>query len=244
MQRRQFTQVALAVGAASSVSAVALLSHTTAQAQAVKPQAGVDYLVLDKALPTEAAAGKVEVIEFFGYWCPHCNAFEPDLETWLTKLPTNISFKRVPVAFQDAAVPLQKLYYTLEALGKVGDMQRKVFTAIHADKQNLNTQEGIVAWAVKQGFDEKKFIETFTSFAVNTKVSRAKQLANDYKIQGVPSFGIAGKFYTEGSLAKGLPRALQVIEQLANDIAPAKAGAETAKPSKPAAKPAKSAKPA
>ena len=176
MQRRQFTQVALAVGAVSSLSALALLSNTSAQAQAAKPQAGVDYLVLDKALPTEATAGKVEVIEFFGYWCPHCNAFEPELETWLKKLPANISFKRVPVAFQDAAIPLQKLYYTLEAMGKVNEMQRKVFTAFHADKQLTTSQESIVAWAVKQGFDEKKFVETFNSFGVNGKVTRAKQL--------------------------------------------------------------------
>ena len=217
MQRRQFTQAAVAVAAVSSLSAVALLSNTTAQAQAAKPQAGVDYLVLDKTVPTETAAGKVEVIEFFGYWCPHCNTFEPELETWLKKLPAHISFKRVPVAFQDAAIPLQKLYYTLEVMGKVEEMQRKVFTAIHADKQNLNTQDGIVAWAVKQGFDQKKFVETFNSFAVNTKVSRAKQLSNEYKIQGVPSFGIAGKFYTDSGLAKGMTRALQVVEFLANE---------------------------
>jgi protein dithiol oxidoreductase (disulfide-forming) len=217
MQRRQFTQVAAALAAVSSLSAVALLSNTTAQAQPAKPQAGVDYLVLDKTVPTEAAAGKVEVIEFFGYWCPHCNAFEPELEVWLKKLPSNISFKRVPVAFQDSSIPLQKLYYTLESMGKVNDMQRKVFTAIHADKQNLNTQDSIVAWAVKQGLDEKKFVETFTSFSVNTKVAKAKQLVNDYKIQGVPSLGVAGKFYTESGLAKGMPRALQVVEFLANE---------------------------
>lgn len=217
MQRRQFTQAALSFGAASSLTAVAFLTNTTAQAQAAKPQAGVDYLVLEKTVATENTAGKVEVIEFFGYWCPHCNAFEPELEAWLKKLPANISFKRVPVAFQDAAIPLQKLYYTLEAMGKVNDMQRKVFTAIHADRQNLNTQAGIVAWAVKQGIDEKKFVETFNSFAVNTKVSRAKQLVNDYKIQGVPSLGIAGKFYTESSLAKGMTRALLVAEFLANE---------------------------
>jgi protein dithiol oxidoreductase (disulfide-forming) len=217
MQRRQFTQVALATATVTSLSAVALLSNTTAQAQAAKPQAGVDYLSLDKAVPAENAGGKVEVIEFFGYWCPHCNAFEPELEAWLKKLPTNINFKRVPVAFQEAAVPLQKLYYTLETMGKVNEMQRKVFTAIHADKQNLNTQEGIVAWAVKQGLDQQKFVETFNSFAVNTKVSRAKQISNEYKIQGVPSLGIAGKFYTDSGLAKGMTRALQVAEHLANE---------------------------
>ena len=217
MQRRQFALAA----AASTVTlglGVSALSTTPSLAQAVKPQQGIDYLILDKPVAVESAAGKVEVIEFFGYWCPHCNAFEPELEAWLKRLPANISFKRVPVAFNDAAIPLQKMYYTLEALGRVNDMQRKVFTAIHAEKINLNTQEGIVAWAVKQGIDQKKFVDTYNSFAVNTKVTKAKQLTNAFKIDGVPSLGVAGRFYTDATLAKGMTRALQVVEQLASEV--------------------------
>ena len=217
MQRRQFTLAA----AASTVTlglGISAFSSTPSLAQIVKPQQGIDYLILDKPVAMDAAAGKVEVIEFFGYWCPHCNAFEPELEAWLKRLPANISFKRVPVAFNDAAVPLQKMYYALEALGRVNDMQRKVFTAIHAEKINLNTQEGIVAWAVKQGIDQKKFVDAYTSFAVNTKITKAKQLANAYKIDGVPSMGVAGRFYTDGTLAKGMTRALLVVEQLANEV--------------------------
>lgn len=217
MQRRQFTLAATASTVTLGLG-ISALSTTPSLAQMAKPQQGIDYLILDKPVAVDAAAGKVEVIEFFGYWCPHCNAFEPELETWLKRLPANISFKRVPVAFNDAAVPLQKMYYTLEALGRVDDMQRKVFTAIHAEKVNLNTQEGIVAWAVKQGFDQKKFVDAYTSFAVNTKVTKAKQLANAFKIDGVPSLGVAGRFYTDGTLAKGMTRALQVAEQLAKEV--------------------------
>ena len=218
MQRRQFTLAAVASTVTlGGVGASALMTQPSL-AQGVKPQQGIDYLILDKPVAVDAAAGKVEVIEFFGYWCPHCNAFEPELEGWLKRLPKNISFKRVPVAFNDAAVPLQKLFYALEALDRVNDMQRKVFTAIHAEKANLNTQEGIVAWAVKQGIDQKKFVDAYTSFAVNTKVTKAKQLANSYKIDGVPSLGVAGRFYTDGTLAKGMTRALQVVEQLANEV--------------------------
>ena len=216
MQRRQFTLAATASTVTLGLG-ISAFSTTPSLAQMVKPQQGIDYLILDKPVAVDAVAGKVEVIEFFGYWCPHCNAFEPELETWLKRLPANISFKRVPVAFNDAAIPLQKMYYTLEALGHVNDMQRKVFTAIHAEKINLNTQEGIVAWAVKQGLDQKKFVDAYTSFAVNTKVTKAKQLANAFKIDGVPSLGVAGRYYTDGTLAKGMTRALQVVEQLANE---------------------------
>lgn len=217
MQRRQFTLAATASTLSLGLG-VNTLSSTSSLAQMTKPRAGVDYMTLEKPVPVESAAGKVEVIEFFGYWCPHCNSFEPELETWLKRLPANISFRRVPVAFNEAAVPLQKLYYALEALGRVNDMQRKVFTAIHAEKINLNTQESIVAWVVKQGFDQKKFVDAYTSFAVNTKITKAKQLATAFKIDGVPSLGIAGRFYTDGPLAKGMTRALQVAEQLANEV--------------------------
>ncbi len=216
MQRRQFTLAAGASTLALGLGAYGL-SSTPSLAQMTKPQAGVDYLALDKVVPFEPVAGKVEVIEFFGYWCPHCNAFEPELEAWLKRLPANINFKRVPVAFNDGAIPLQKMYYALEALGRVNDMQRKVFTAIHAEKISLMSQDAIVAWAVKQGIDQKKFVDAYTSFAVNTKVTKAKQMANTFKIDGVPSFGVAGRFYTDGTLAKGMTRALQVVEQLVSE---------------------------
>ncbi|HMS27706.1 MAG TPA: thiol:disulfide interchange protein DsbA/DsbL [Burkholderiaceae bacterium] len=220
MKRRQF-----AIAAASTTAALGAglytLTSANSVAQPVVGKAGSDYMVLDKAAPYEPVAGKVEVVEFFGYWCPHCNAFEPELETWLKRLPSNVSFKRIPVAFNSVHEPLQKLYYALESLGRVSDMQRKVFTAIHADKINLNTQDAIVAWAVKQGLDQKKFVDAYTSFSVNAKVAKAKQLVNTFKIDGVPSLGVAGKYYVDGTLAKGMTRALQIVEQLTKDAKPA-----------------------
>ena len=144
MKRRQF---AIAAASTTAVLGTGLYTLTSASsvAQPVVGKAGTDYVVLDNAAPYEPVAGKVEVVEFFGYWCPHCNAFEPELETWLKRLPSNVSFKRVPVAFNQVHEPLQKLYYALESLGRVGDMQRKVFTAIHADKINLNSHDAIVS---------------------------------------------------------------------------------------------------
>ena len=220
MQRRQFTLAAGASTLGLGLGAYSL-SATPSLAQTPKAQAGVDYLALDKTVPYEPAEGKVEVIEFFGYWCPHCNSFEPELEAWLKKLPANINFKRIPVAFNAGAVPLQKMYYALEALGRVNDMQRKVFTAMHAERINLMSQDAIVAWVTKQGIDQKKFVDAYNSFAVNTKVTKAKQITDAFKIDGVPSFGVAGRFYTDGTLAKGMTRALQVVEQLARETKPA-----------------------
>lgn len=208
MKRREFSL------AAAAVLAPALLGTGAASAQPAAPREGKDYLVLGKRAPTDAPPGKVELIEFFWYSCPHCNAFEPSLEAWLKNLPKDVSFKRVPVAFRDDFAPQQRLFYTLEALNKVDEYQAKVFRAVHTERLPLTTDEAILAWAGKQGFDMAKFTEIFRSFSVASKLRRAVQLQDAYKVEGVPSLGIAGLYYTDGSLAGTMERALQVTDYL------------------------------
>jgi thiol:disulfide interchange protein DsbA len=180
-------------------------------------QDGKDFRRLDKALPLDAPAGKVEVIEFFWYRCPHCNAFEPTLDAWVKKLPPDVVFHRVPVAFRDDFVPEQRLYYTLEAMGKVDELHAKVFHAIHVDHQTLNREEGILAFAQKNGLDTAKFKAIYNSFGVQTKARRAKQLQDAYQVDGVPAMGVAGRYYTDGELAGAMPRVLQVVDYLVGE---------------------------
>jgi thiol:disulfide interchange protein DsbA len=163
---------------------------------------------------TEAGSGKIEVLEFFWYSCPHCNQFEPAFEQWVKNAPKDVVVRRVPVAFRDDFVPQQRLYYTLEAMNLVEKMHIRVFTAIHGEKLMLNSDASVLAWAEKQGIDKAKFAETYKSFGVATKAKRAVQLQNDFKIEGVPSLGVAGRFYIDGTLAGSMPRALQVADAL------------------------------
>jgi len=211
MKRRDFS---LALGAAAGATWV----QTPAMAQAKPPVAGTDYLVLDKPAPVEAPAGKIEVIEFFWYSCPHCNVFEPALATWIKKAPKDVAVRRVPVAFRDDFVPQQRLYYALEAMGLVDKLHGRVFTAIHAEKLSLNSAESIAAWVAKQGVDKGKFMEQFNSFAVANKATKGTQLQNAYKVEGVPAIGVAGRFYTDGTFAKSMDRALVIAEFLAAEI--------------------------
>lgn len=208
MKRRQFTLQAAAV------LAPALLGGPVAWAQPARPREGKDYLVLGKRAPVDAPAGKTEVIEFFWYSCPHCNAFEPALEAWVKNLPKDVSFKRVPVAFRDDFAPQQRLFYTLEAMNKVDEYHRKVFQAVHGERQPLNTDDAILAWAARQGFDMAKFTETYRSFTVASKLRKAVQLQDAYRVEGVPALGIAGLYYTDGSISGSMERALQVTDHL------------------------------
>lgn len=213
MQRREFSLSAATV-AAASLGASYLLPGA-AQAQGKPPQDGVDFLTLDKAATLEVPAGKIEVVEFFWYSCPHCNHFEPQLEAWLKKLPKDVFFRRAPVSFRPDFEPQQKLYYALEALGKVDEMQMKVFDAIHVQRQQLTTADQIIAWAGTQAtLNKAKFVEAYNSFPVATKVRKATQLQDQYKVQGVPALGVAGKYYTDGTQAGTMDRALVVTDFL------------------------------
>ncbi len=209
MLRRQFTHSAVQLGALA-----AAFGPAAVWAQTKPPVEGVDFLKLDKPARTEAGAGKVEVVEFFWYSCPHCNSFEPLLESWVAKLPQQVSFRRVPVMFRPTFEPQQRLYFVIEALGKVPELHKKVFQAIHVDRQSLDTADQIAAWIAKQGVDKAKFMELYNSFPVVTKGRRAVQLQEQYKVDGVPSLGVGGRYFTSGSLAGSMPRALQVVDHL------------------------------
>jgi len=224
MQRRKFSQAALAAAAAGTLAALPL----GVQAQGKPPAEGKDYLLLSKPAPSEAPAGQIEVVEFFWYSCPHCNEFEPQLEAWAAKAPKDVSLRRVPVSFRPDFEPQQRLYYVLEALGKMAALHKKVFYAIHVEKQTLNTADLVTAWAQKQGIDKAKFSELYNSFPVNMKARKATQLQEAFMVDGVPALGVDGRYYTSGSLAGNMARALTVTDHLltlarSSKAAPAKA---------------------
>lgn len=209
MKRREFSTAATLAMAASSFSLPSF-------AQTAAPQEGKQYRKLSTPASVEAPAGKVEVVEFFWYNCPHCNQFEPELENWIKTAPKNISFRRVPIAFNAGFADQQKLYYALSAMGKIDQMQLKVFNAIHVEKQNLSKEDGIYAWIAKQpGIDLTKFKEQYKSFNVASETRKASQLQEAYGVEGVPAMGVAGKYYTDGTLAGGLAQMLKVVEALA-----------------------------
>jgi thiol:disulfide interchange protein DsbA len=216
IKRREFSWtsgVALAAGLLGGLGPVSL-----SQAQAGAPSAGVDYQRLDKPVAVDTPAGKIEVIEFFWYSCPHCNAFEPTLEAWIKQAPKDVVVKRVPVGFRPDFAPQQRLFYAIEAMGLVDKLHAKVFQAIHVERQRLDTPEAIADWVAKQGVDKAKFMEQFNSFSVASKPKRAVQLQDAYRVEGVPALGIAGRFYTDGTLGKGMERALKVAEHLIDEV--------------------------
>lgn len=223
--------------AALSLSLLAV----SAGASPANPQSGVDFRTLEQPQSTDSGK-KIEVTEFFWYSCPHCSAFDPALTAWVKKQGDKIVFKQVPIAFRDSFVPQQKLYYALEAMGKTAEMNPKIFHAIHVERQRVDTDKTILEFIEKQGIDKQKFLDAYNSFGVAAKLRRAAQLQEAYKIDGVPTIAIDGRFLTSPSIAGATlsnqpesmqqAAALQVMDHLVAKVAAEKAAEPVKAPAK------------
>lgn len=158
------------------------------------PVAGRDYRPVNP--PQPVSGNQVEVLEFFSYACPHCDEFEPLLNSWLSSKPKGVVFSQVPAVFNKRMVPLAKLYYTLEETDTFSRLHPKVYDAIHRQGQNLADRDAIMKWASTQGVDMKKFEAAYDSFSVGNKTQRAIQMTRNYRIPGTPYLVVNGKYLT------------------------------------------------
>jgi protein dithiol oxidoreductase (disulfide-forming) len=183
----------------------------------VKVEEGFDYRVLPIAQAVDAK-GKVEVIEFFWYGCPHCYEFEPELKTWLKRQNKDVSFKKVPIAFREELMPHSLLFYALESLGKGDALNDKVMFAMHRENKRLLNENEIADWVAAQGVDRNAFLAAYRSFAVLSKARAANQLGNAYRIDGVPTVAVQGKYITSPSIAGSRAKAINVMDFLVNKV--------------------------
>jgi thiol:disulfide interchange protein DsbA len=184
-----------------------------APAPAADPQAGAQYVVLPSPQPTDAGK-KIEVIEFFAYYCPHCYAFEPALEAWVGKQGDDIVFKRVHVPRDASVLPQQRLFYTLDAMGLLSQYHQKVFDAMHQQHLRLSSDEQVFDWAAQNGIDRAKFIDTYRSFGIQAKLRRAAAMMDAYGVDRWPLVVIDGRFVTSPSHAgAGAPEGTTEAQQ-------------------------------
>jgi protein dithiol oxidoreductase (disulfide-forming) len=210
LNRRAFNSIGL-VGATGSFG---LLAGLTGAAQAQGgPVEGQHYKKLAQQVPV-TGSGKIEVVEFFWYGCPHCYALEPHVEQWSAKLPADVSFRRVPVGFGPQHEFHQKVFYAFEAMGQLGALHRKFFESIHKDHKRMATEAEVVAFASANGLDGAKFAETMKSFTVIGKVRQAKQLADAFHVDGVPMVGVQGRYTTSPSMVGAPERTFMVVDFL------------------------------
>ncbi|CAM3302149.1 thiol:disulfide interchange protein [Pseudomonas floridensis] len=183
-------------------------------AQAAEPvQAGKQYVELSSPVPVKEP-GKIEVVELFWYGCPHCYAFEPKINPWAEKLPSDVNFVRIPAMIGGSWDAHGQLFITLDTMGVEHKVHAAVFNAIQKEHKQLTKPEDMADFVATQGIDRQKFLDTFNSFAVTGEMKKARELAQKYGVQGVPTMIVNGKYRFDIGSAGGPDEALQVADQL------------------------------
>ncbi|UCE32223.1 MAG: thiol:disulfide interchange protein DsbA/DsbL [Burkholderiales bacterium] len=176
------------------------------------PQLGREYREV-KPVQATSAPEKIEVIEFFWYGCPHCNALEPALQAWIGKQADDVVIRKVPAGFRNWRVH-QQMFYALEAMDKVDALHAKIFRAIHVNRNPLANFDQQADFVAANGVDRKAFAANYKSFTVATQMQRANKLVEAYGLDGVPAFAVNGKYFTAPAMAGGNVRVLEVLDYL------------------------------
>lgn len=206
----------------------------TTQVQAAEPfQSGKHYVELRTPVPV-ANTGKIEVAEVFWYGCPSCYNFEPTLNAWAAKLPEDVNLVRIPAQFNELWGAHARLYFALEVLKVDAKVHHAVFEAIHTSKDarvagqrngrkvSPPTPESLGSFLAEHGVDEKAFLKTYNSFAVNNRMKKAGKAVIDYQIAGVPALIVNGKYRIDVHEAGGPSQALAVVDYLVGEERAAK----------------------
>lgn len=201
-----------------SAAAAALLPLAgAARAQAAAFVEGRDFVRLATPVATPPG-GRIDVLEFFWYGCPHCNTFLPLIDAWKARQPADVALRRIPVGFSALHETHARLFYALEAIGEAERLHRRVFAAIHVQRRRLDREADMAAFVTQQGADAARFTAVFRSFAVVTRARQARALADAYKVDGTPSIGVHGRYFTSGSLAGSHERSLLVTSFLVDRV--------------------------
>jgi thiol:disulfide interchange protein DsbA len=210
---------ALLAAVASTVAAATPAASADVPAGPTAWQDGVNYTRIVPGQPTDVPAGQVEVLEFFWYACPHCYALEPMVEAWRKTKPAYITFVPVPVTWSQGHRALARLFYTLESLGKLEQLHGEVFKEIQVNSDPLvardpadeaETERVQTAFARKEGISESAFKAAYHSMGVEAHLQRADELVQRYRIDGVPTFIVNGKYVADVRSA-GSPQSLLTL---------------------------------
>ena len=212
LDRRTFAR-----NAAGLAGALALAGTSGRVAAQGAPVEGRDFQALARPIAVPAN-GKIEVIEFFWYACPHCFAFEPTIEAWIARLPADVHFRRVPVGFDALKETHQRIFYTWEALGLVDQMHLKTFTRFHVQKRPINSEREMQEFAQESGLDVAKVGQAWNSFGVQTKCREAQRLEDDYGIEHMPEMAVAGRFVAVAQPEAGPSSVLVTTDWLVNRV--------------------------
>ncbi len=214
--RKLMTRVVAPLFAVATIASTwqLVLAQGDAALTSERFQLGTHYQRLSPTQPTSSSPDQIEVAEIFWYGCPHCYTFDPYLESWKSDLSANVNFIRVPAVWNPLVQLHARAYYTAQALGKGEEMHTPIFREIHVNGNYLESEQALQTFFEQFDVSEEEFTNAFNSFAVHTKLQRAKELSQRYRIASVPTVIVNGKYSTDAGAAGDYNTLMELVDEL------------------------------
>ena len=202
------------LASAVSLAGLAAIPGAASAQENFSPVAGRDYILINPPQPMRVGAGKIEILEFFNYSCPHCFSFQGPFARWRDRAAAEAEVVRQPVIFTRTRGLFVRLYYALQALGRAEEMRDKIYNAIHREHRLLNSEGRILDFLAENGIENAAAV--FNSFAVNIKVKRSEssKLVTKYGVNSTPQVVVAGKYRLNLELSRNYDRLFETIDAL------------------------------
>ncbi len=164
--------------------------------------------------PTETPPGVIEVLDIFGYRCPHCFSFLPVLERFETGIPDDVQVRHMPVIFRDSWEAPARAFYTAKLLGVLDNVHRPIFEALHLDGRAMNAEDDWRKLFAAHGIAAGDFDKTFNSFAVQSMLRKSQVMQRRYGVTATPTVIVNGKYRIPAGLSGSFENMLEVARAL------------------------------
>ncbi|MGY3568347.1 thiol:disulfide interchange protein DsbA/DsbL [Vibrio paucivorans] len=180
-------------------------------AHAAQFKQGEHYKVLDLE-----ASKKPVVTEFFSFYCPHCNTFEPIIQQLKDQLPEGAKLQKNHVSFMggNMGLSMSKAYATMVAMKVEDKMVPVMFNRIHNMRKAPKDDAELRQIFVDEGIDGKKFDAAFNGFAVDSMVRRFDKQFKDSGLSGVPAVVVNNRYLVQSQSIKTLDEYFELVNYL------------------------------
>lgn len=177
-------------------------------------RAGEHFQLIEPAVPTQAPAGTVEVVEAFSYACPHCATFEADVAKWRASAPDTVKFVYLPAAWNATWEAFARAYHAADALGILTRSHPAMFKALHTEHVAIKDVDELAQWYTQFGVTREQFLDAFNSPETTAKIAKSRELIPAYRIDATPTIVVAGKYRVTGEMAGSNAAVFEVVDFL------------------------------
>lgn len=155
-----------------------------------------------------AKQGRIAIVEFADFECPHCAMIRPIMSEVVKKFPKDVTlyFKPFPLNAHNFGEPGARATLAAHAQGRFWEMHDFLF-----ENQGRVDLPKVEAFALELGLNLERFKKDMQGAPVTEMIQRDRQEAMQANLSGTPTIYINGKLYLDDKSTEALTAYIQAL---------------------------------